>query len=108
MYANASFCQAFTSTCVIGPAALASDHISLTLGFTPSMPAAPAVLLPTPAAPSTTLLRLGRWAWGNKHVRSVALDMLIPMLRLVDWTKFGNALAVMVLSSVTFVAFHEA
>ena len=108
MYANASFCQAFTSTCVIGPAALASDHVSLTLGFTPSMPAAPVVSLPTPAAPSTTLLRLGHQAWGNKHVRSVALDMLIPTLRLVDWTKFGNALAVMVLSLVTFVAFHEA
>ena len=108
MYANALFCQAFTSTCVIGPAALASDHVSLTLGFTPSMPAAPVVSLPTPAAPSTTLLRLGHQAWGNKHVRSVALDMLIPTLRLVDWTKFGNALAVMVLSLVMFVAFHEA
>ena len=72
------------------------------------MPAAPAVLLPTPAAPSTTSLRLGRRACGNEHVRSVALNMLIPTLRLVDWTKFGNALAIMVLSLVTFVAFHEA
>ena len=108
MYVNASFCQAFTSTCVIGPAAWASDHVSLILGFTPSMPAAPAVLLPTPAAPNTTSLWLGRRAWGNEHVRSVALGMLIPTLRLVDWTKFGNALAVMVLSSVMFVAFHEA
>ena len=108
MYANASSCQAFTFTCVIGPAALASDHVSLTLGFMPSMPAALAVLLPTRAAPSTTSLRLGCRALGNKHVRSVALDMLIPTLCLVDWTKFGNALAVMVLSSVMFVAFHEA
>ena len=108
MYANASFCQAFKSTCVIGPAALASDHVSLTLGFTPSLPAALAVLLLTPGAPNTTSLWLGRRAWGNEHVRSVALDMLIPMLRLVDWTKFGNALAVVVLPSVTFVAFHEA
>ena len=85
-----------------------SDHVSLTLGFTPTMPAAPVVSLPTPAAPSTTSLRLGRRAWGNEHVRSVALDMLIPTLCLVDWTKFGNALAVIVLSSVTFVAFYEA
>ena len=108
MYANASFCQTFTSTCIIGPAALASNHVSLTLGFTPSMPAAPALLLPTPAAPSTTSLQLGHRAWGNEHVRSVALDMLIPTLHFVDWTKFGNALAVMVLSLVMFVAFHEA
>lgn len=74
----------------------------------PSKPAALAVLLPTPAAPSTTSLRLGHRAWGNEQVRSVALDMLTPTLRLVDWTKFGNALAVMVLSLVMFVAFHEA